>query len=154
MQGSSVCVYKGTAMADFVTENYAGADVVLSEGDPFLDLAAGSCDVVVSSLSARSVSTICGTGSGVSLRLHLHLRTNSGATPMLVDKGAQKPECGDLSGVIKQNSGDEVHALHVPDRLVIVGERDQHALESLARLSPLKELDLNEGALKVLIYVL
>ncbi len=48
MQGSSVCVYKGTAMADFVTENYAGADVVLSEGDPFLDLAAGSCDVVVS----------------------------------------------------------------------------------------------------------
>ena len=48
LQGSSVCVYKGTAMADFVTDNYAGADVVLSEGDPFLDHAAGSCDVVVS----------------------------------------------------------------------------------------------------------
>ena len=73
---------------------------------------------------------------------------------MLVDEGAQKPEGGDLTGVIKQNSGDEVHALHVPDRLVVVGERDQHALESLARLGPLKELDLHEGALEVLIDVL
>lgn len=68
---------------------------------------------------------------------------------VLIYECAHEPERGNLASVIEKNSCNKIHALHVADSLLVIGECNQNPLQGILGLFLLKEFDIGKGALDV-----